>query len=202
LVERSLQDQFLLQTLNVVGVNPQAFGADLKKHYAQILKSKRLDPRNFQMSEEEMKAASQGKAPQVEVAQIREQGAMEREKMKAQVTAQQQQGDVQVAMELAKIDMALESEKLKMTDLHHQAEQANVIRELELKREIFIARYANDRGINLENAKTQLATTAMKVKLQRELSAQKLAGGEGQSQALVPPAEPAERAPDGEAFVA
>jgi hypothetical protein len=42
----------------------------------------------------------------------------------------------------------------------------------------------------------------MKVKLQRELSAQKIAGGEGQSQVLVPPAEPAERAQDGEAFVA
>ncbi len=202
LVERALQDEFLLHIMQMVGPNPQAFGADLKKMFVQILKSKRLDPRDFKMSEEEAKAASQGKAPQVEVAQIREQGSMEREKMKLQAAMQQQEGDVQMAMELAKIDMALESEKLKMAYMQHKEEQLNVVRELELKREIFIARYANDRGINLENAKTQLATTAMKVRLQRELSAQKLAGGEGQSQVLTPPTEPAERAPDGEAFVA
>lgn len=87
----------------------------------------------------------------------------------------------------------------KNAELEHNAQREEIeqnlkIAELQLKQKNSEADYANKRGISLDKAKTALATTGMKINLQKELST----GGGGE--ALKPLAEPPQRAPDGQSF--
>ena len=77
------------------------------------------------------------------------------------------------------------------TQAEHQARMA----ELNIRRELAMLDYANKREITLEQIKADLADSAMKLKVQKELSML-----EGAKQVSVPPTEPAGRALPGHAF--
>ena len=168
LVERAIQDQTILQ-LGAMVMNP-AFGMSPPRWFEQMLKSKRLDPRDFEMTEEEKaKLANQPppEAPAVAAAKIREAGAMER----------------------AKLDAKVDSERAAM-------EREDRMRELALRREVALLEYAKTTKQGLANIKADLAQTAAKIDLQRELGHL----GARAKQVTKPPVEPAGRAPRGQAF--
>ena len=198
LVERALQDQFILTVAQMVMANPVAFGADAKRIFKQILKSRGLDPAEFSMTADELANVPPPQPPpQVLAAQIREQGATQREQAKLALEAQRDQADQALERELAQLEAEIEQQKVLALQEATRATSEIKLKELDLKKQIFVARYANDRQLSLENAKAQLAITAMKVKLQRELSLLK-AGGE----ILNPPAEPPGKAKEGQSFIA
>lgn len=200
MVERALQDQFLMFLLNLVAANPLAFDADLKKFFVELLKSKGLDPRRFQLSPDEkarLLQQTQQPPPQVLAAQIRVQGDLQKEQMRLQAEMQLSQTQTNLAMQVAQLDYQMDMARLKAETAGQQDELRATLAELELKKQIFVARYANDRGMSLEKAKVELATTSMKLNLQRELAMLKVAG-----QATTPAVEPAGKARNGEGFVA
>lgn len=83
LVERELQNQWIAQMAAYV-TNPQ-FRINPAKWFEEFSKSVRFDPKRIQYTDEEWKQISSQpppKATQVEVAEIREAGATERQKMK------------------------------------------------------------------------------------------------------------------------
>ena len=87
----------------------------------------------------------------------------------------------------------------KNAELEHNAQNEErehnlKIAELQLKQKDSEADYATKKGISLDKAKTVLATTGMKLSVQKELS--KANGGE----VIKPLVEPPQRAPDGQSF--
>lgn len=197
MVERSLQDQFILQMATLVAQNPDAFNADLKKMFVELLKARGLDHRAYTLSDEDAaKRPPPPPPPQVMAAQIREQGAMQREQLRLQQSLQLEQAQIAAGQQMAELDAQIDAEKLRVVDANNQAEQDFKRQELDLQKQFYVARYANERGLNLENAKKELAITAMKIKLQRELSLLKAS-----TDVVKPPAEPQGKAPKGQAFV-
>ena len=166
LVERDIQNKNMVNLLGA-SVNP-VYGADPRKAYAEACKAMKIDPKRLQYDDEEWQkmqenAQKQPPAPQIAVAQIREQGAIQRTQMEIEAEAAQRDRDRQIELILA------------------QAE-----------REIDAAMVSKDRDIALQNAKTKLADTLMKLRTQVQLSPGK--------QVANPPNEPAGRAPVGLAF--
>ncbi len=188
LVEQALQDQTVAQILPST-LNP-AFGLNPKKAMEMYLRSKKLQPKDFQFTEEEqakIDAQPPPAAPQIEVAKIR---AGIDEKKIAAMTA-----DTQADNERADKELATKS----TVALH----------ELQLRRELAMLEYANREKTTLDDIKAQLAQTAMKINAQKELSAARVSGkggGKGPPRAqrspniLPPPTEPAGRAANGRAY--
>lgn len=123
-------------------------------------------------------------APQVQAAQIRAEADMQ----KAQAQNQLLQTRIQVDTDR---DRAYVEAETMRTQAEHQARMA----ELNIRRELAMLDYANKREITLEQIKADLADSAMKLKVQKELS--RLEGGQ---QVTNPPTEPAGRAEAGRAF--
>jgi hypothetical protein len=179
LVERDLQNQ-QIPTLLQASPNP-IFGIDPKKAMEQLLKAWHFDPKAWQYDDEEWKKVveNMSKKPQdssLQVAQLKEQGATERQQMEQQFEAQQNDADRKVELILAEFDKDLEAMKK-----------------------------AGDKDINFDNIKQKLADTAMKLKTQRDLSNQSTALAvqkHATPQAENPPTEPAGRAKTGEAYQA
>lgn len=143
LVERAIQDQALAQVLPVA--KDPAFGLSPRKAMAEWLKSRRIDPRRLQYSEEEQKRIDSQpppEAPQVTAAKIL-----------AQSRTQIAQGTAQVDQQLSAEEVALRRE------------------EMASERELRMLEYANKRGISLEQVKAELAKAAMTLQAQRELAA-------------------------------
>lgn len=95
------------------------------------------------------------------------------------------------------------AERIAQAELQAEAQDRN--ERLALERELAMLKYANDRGLTLEQVKAQLAQTAMKINLQRELSEDARMVDlhkHHNPQVMTPPTEPAGRAPAGEAFAA
>ena len=184
LVEREIQNQQILQMGNMV-LNP-AFGLSPAKWIEEYLKSLRMDPEKFKLSDEEkakMAGQQPPEAPQVTVAKIRAQTDMARAKMDADrdaIFAQTEQRNIQI--------------------------QAVAKREqLVLQREIAYLEAQVKKGINVDQAKAKLAETAMKLRTQRDLAAANLTVDvhkhhNPSPQVLTPAVEPPGRAPAGQAF--
>lgn len=202
LVERAIQEETLISMIQL-SANP-LYGADPQKTFAQFAKSRRLDPRDFQYSEEELMQMQQQPPtppPQVQAAQIRAQ----LEQLKLQLQAQQHQDDQALKRELAQVDLQLRSNLSALdTDrdaAYLQAENDRTelmaetkLAELQLKRELAMLDYANKRDISLDELKTSLAETTMRLRTQKELAGVK--GGQVARDEVEPPG----RAPNGEAF--
>lgn len=188
LVEQALQDQFLAQIGPLV-LNP-AYGADPKKWFEMMVRSKKMQPKDLKYTEEEqarIDAQPPPAAPQIEVAKIRAQTDME--KLKVQQTDDDKDREIEVAIGARQIGVAE----------HKIVADASVqLRELELKKELALLDYARHQNTTLTKAQAELAGTSMKLRTQRELSA-KNGGGR---QVMTPPSEPAGRAPRGRAFQA
>lgn len=150
LVEQALQDQFLAQIGPMV-LNP-AYGADPKKWFEMLVRSKHLEPKDLQYSEEEqarIDAQPPPAAPQIEAAKIR---AASAEKIAAQ-------------------GAALDAKQQEI-DQHEVLTNATVeLHTLQLKERLAILEYANREKISLNQAKTDLAQTAMKLQTEERLNA-------------------------------
>jgi hypothetical protein len=176
LVERAIQVQFI-QSLAPMVLNP-AFGIDPKLWTTEMLRGVNMDPSRLVFSPEKQKkidSTPPPPPPQVLAAQIRAQSDLQRAKM-----------DTDRDTEFVKA----ESER---THIMAQGKKE----ELQLKYQIALAQYASDQKMTLDEAKTDLAVTALKMRTQKELAAAKAPG-----QVEKPPTEPPGKAPTGEAYQA
>lgn len=188
LVEQALQNQFI-PTLASLVLTP-AYGLNPKKWAESLIRANKLQPTDFQYTEEEqalIDAQPAPKAPAIEVAMIR---AGIDEKKIAAIAADTEADNARADKELA-------------------TKSTVALHELQLRRELAMLEYANREKTTLDDIKAQLAQTAMKIQAQRELSAQP-AGGKGPPkpqrraapQVATPAVEPRGRAPNGRAFQA
>lgn len=169
LVERAIHDQALVQLLAVLS-NP-IYANNPKKLSELILKSKRIDPRDVQYTDDELQKLAQNQQPppmpQVEAAKVR----------------------ADSDQKIAQLDAQIEAQKAKMNlDRDMAAIQA--------KRDLLMLEYSMRHQITLDEVKVQLAINADKLRTQKEL-----AGMDGRGpQIVAPPTEPPGRAPNGAAY--
>jgi hypothetical protein len=198
LVEREIQAMESMALLQL-SVNP-AFGLDPESAMIEVLKTKRMIPEKWTMSEEKKKAAAekQPMIPAIEVAKIR--AATEDKKIQHLHWKTQ----VETTNDMKKSHDDMDRDLLYADTMARRDETTKMIRmeELRLKREtaamereIKLLDYANQRNIALDQVKKDLAMTSMKLRVQKELSQAGKA-----MQVATPDAEPAGRAADGHAF--
>lgn len=170
--------------------NP-VYGLNPKKMAQEWLSSQGYDVERIKYTPEEEKqmaeaAANAPKAPAIEVAQIREQGATQRQQIKSQEMMQKIQADTDrdtlYEQTMAQREQTLQSFKE---------------RELMLKREIELMKQNSESARLVEELKTKLADTTMKLAMQEKLAR---IPPDGAPQVANPPSEPPQRAPDGQAF--
>lgn len=186
LVERDLQNQAIIQMGNLV-MNP-AFGVDPEKWFSEYLKALRLDPQRFQMDEakkQQLQNQPPPKAPAVEAAEIRASAQVQTAQIK-------EQGETQRAAIDTDRDAVYSQAENERTRLEHEARMA----ELAQRERLAMLDYANKRDLSLDQVKSQMAQTAMKLQTTKELAASKASA----DQLPTPPVEPAGRAPAGESF--
>lgn len=171
MVERAIQDQILGQLLPL-SLNP-AYKLDPERTAEQFLKSKYFDPRTFKYADGE-EPPPQGPPPAVAVAQI---GAQSREKVAQITTGAKQAGD--------QLDAHTRSD-IATAQLHADVHAEHLAYQKAL------LDYANKRGISLDQVKSELAQTTMKLQTERELNAQ----NNGQ-----PAPKPPRRQPEQKPFV-
>ena len=186
LVERDIQTQEMIQVLQMS--KDPAFGWSPKKAASEYLKSRRFDPAQFELSDEEKEALAQQQPPEppvITAAKIRSESAEKIAGIRADVDLRTDASDTDRDMVYSQAEMArVQSE--------HQARMT----ELQLKRELAMLDYANKRGLNLDKVKADLAKTAMTLRTQKEL-----AHVNTQAKQVAKPAfEPRGRAPNGQAF--
>jgi hypothetical protein len=193
LIEKAIQDQMMAQMGAMVS-NP-AFGIDPKRWISEFLRSKRLNPALFQYTEEEQaKIDSQPppEAPQVTAAKIR---------AEAQVaTAQSRDG---LIAEKTRVDTDRDRAYNELMAAREQAsfeterERLTLQRDLaDLKYRQAILDYANRKDIALDQAKAELAKTAMTLQTQKEMAGM----NDGKAEQVAEPiVEPVGRAEDGRA---
>lgn len=197
LVERDLQNQAILQMGALV--KDPAFEVDPAKWFAEACKAQRLDPKRFQMDEEKKAKMAQQPPPpqpQIEVAKIRAQADLLKNRENNQVKQQIAQVDAQVDMQRIQKDTDRDTAYVQAEAARTQATQEAKLQELAMKRELAMLEYANQRQQTLEQVKADLAQTAMKLNTQRELAQMDAHA----KQVLTPPTEPPGRAPDGQAY--
>jgi hypothetical protein len=188
LIEKALQDQFIPQLVQA-SVNP-AYDLHPGRCMEALLRTKRLPPEQFQLTKAEKDEKSKQpppKAPAVEAAEIRAQAQVQVAQSRDQLAAQRNQND-------------LDRDTAYQESLNERGQANDILKleELRLKVRLAELEYANQRQINLDDAKVALARDTMKLNLQRELAG---ADGEG-PQVAAPPTEPAGRAPEGRAYQA
>lgn len=190
LVERSIQDRTIGE-MTPLAQDPQ-FGVDPKKWFAELSRSKHLDPTRFQFSKEEQKqkdAQPPPEAPAVTVANIKAETA------KAQIEAEAARAkeDNALAMEIAKLEAQteIENEKTRSETLRLKSQldtdrdtayvQAETDRTrstfehnmamLALKKQLAQLEFASKHQLSLDQVKARLADTSMRLSVQRELAA-------------------------------
>ena len=186
IIEKALQDQFIPQL--VAASKDPAYELHPGRCMEAMLRSKRLSPEQFQLTEAEKEAKAQQpppKAPAVEAAEIRAQAQVQVAQSRDQLAAQRNQNDVDRDRIYNEVLASREA-----TNYDYN------VRRLELERELALLKYANERQISLDDAKVALARDTMKLQVQKELAG---ADGEG-PQVATPPTEPEGRAADGRAF--
>jgi hypothetical protein len=180
MVEKAIQEQTLAM-LGAMTLNP-AYGMDPKRWAAEFVRVKRMDPAKLQYTEDEQKQmASQPppEAPAVTAAKIR---AASAEKIAGQRD--------QTTLQRAKMDTDRDTQFTLSLERRDATMASNRRDELAIKREIAYLELQIRRGISVDNNKTKLADTVMKLNTQKQMAAQ----------VLKPPIEPPGRAPDGQSF--
>lgn len=169
LVERDIQSQEMVQVVQLC-LNP-AYGKNPAKAMDEFLKSRRFDPAAFDYTDEEkesMKSQQPPEDPRVTAAKIAADATMQRDQQKFQFEAGQSERDQAFQKAMA-----------------------------ELNAELAVHEQQGKREMSMEDLKTLLATTAMKLQMQDKLSSRAAS-----IQAATPPTEPAGRAPAGHAYEA
>ena len=203
MVEKAIQEKTLILLLQAA--NNPAYGADPKKVFTELLTAKRIDPRKIQYSEDDlvkMQNQPPPEAPQVTVAKINAESR--------QVTTQ---ANVDASLQKVKADTDRDTVYVQAETQRAQAVAEAAMAKLQLEREIAnlnyqvkLMQFAQDEKISLNEAKTRLAETAMKLNVQKELSQQTMAASGDKQRSpppvITPPTEPDGLAPDGKAFQA
>jgi len=170
LVERDIQNQAIINMGAVV--KDPSFGIDPKKWIKQYFRSQRLDPKDFQYSKEDQQKIDEQPGPtdpRIEVANIR--AELEQNLAQLRETSSQQ-----------------------ITEFEKRFEEQENEKDRALEAWIASLQDEGQKKISLDELKTKLADTSMKLRTQRELSLVKT------SQTMKPPSEPTGRAPNGRAF--
>ena len=186
IIEKALQDQFIPQL--VAASKDPAYDLHPGRCMEALLRSKRLSPEQFQLTEAEKEAKAQQPPPvppQIEAAKIRAASAEKIAAEQTQLAAQRNQNDIDR-------DTAYQNS----LNERGQATDALALETLRLKLRLAELEYANKQSISLQDAKVALARDTMKLNLQRELAG---ADGEG-PQVATPAVEPEGRAEPGRAF--
>jgi len=186
IIEKALQDQFIQQL--VAASKDPAYELHQGRCMEALLRSKRLSPEQFQLTEAEKEAKAKQpppKAPAVEAAEIRANAQVQVAQSRDQLAAQRNQNDVDRDRIYNEVLASREA-----TNYDYN------VRRLELERELALLKYANERQISLDDAKVALARDTMKLQVQKELAG---ADGEG-PQVATPPTEPEGRAAPGRAY--
>lgn len=200
LVERAIQDQTIMQMAQMA--KDPAFGVDPKKWFKLMAKSKRLDPRELQYTDDEMAKLAQQPPPPPPAVQV---ATIRADIDKAKLAALQQDGKANrdLAMQKIKVDTDRDTVYVQSEQDRTRILGETRMREIEVKRELAMLEYANRHQISLENVKAMLARTAM------TLAAQKQLAGVGHAvdlqkhnnpQVARPAVEPPGRAANGRAF--
>ncbi len=186
IIEKALQDQFIPQL--VAASKDPAYDLHPGRCMEALLRSKRLSPAQFQLTESEKEAKAQQPPPvppQIEAAKIRAASAEKIAQEQIALAAQRNQND-------------LDRDTAYQQSLNErgQANDALKIEELRLKVRLAELEYANRQQISLQEAKVKLATETMGIQAQF-----KLAGMDGKGpEVATPPTEPPGRADPGEAY--
>lgn len=168
LVERAIQDQSIAQ-MGAMVVNP-AYGVDPKKYFKMLCKTKKLNPADLQYTPEEqarIDAAPKPEAPQVTAARITADTSLKTAVMKQGVDQQSVQSEERIAAAAH----ALEGGRVEAENNRTVVDHIGRLHDLNTKRELAMLEYANRRQISLDDAKAELAKTAMTLDTQRELNA-------------------------------
>lgn len=177
LVDRDIQNQAVVQMASIV-LNP-VFGVNPKKWFEQYCRSQRLDPANFQYTEDEQAKIDQA--------------------------MQQQPTDPRIAVAQLKADMDTKMAQFnqqaneRMTLIQQQFDAEENAKDRELQAWLKQLEATGAQQINIAQLRQRLTDTAMKLKTQRELSLHKTMPAQ---QVETPPTEPAGRAKPGQAFQA
>ena len=186
IIEKALQDQTIMAMAGMVA--NRAFKIDPAKWFEAWARSKRLTPSEFQYSEEDWEKLQQEPppvAPQVQAAQIRAEAQVKVAESRDQLQAQRNQADVDR-------DTAYNESLARRDEIARERARE----ELSMRWQLALLEYAKQERITLQEAKTRLAETTMKLQVQREL-----AGTDGRGpQVATPPTEPPGRAEDGRAY--
>ena len=176
LVERDLQSQAIPHVLEA-SLNP-VFKLDPAKSMQEYLKSQKLDVKRFDYDDEEWQKVVEGLSqpapdPAMAVAELR----AETERFRTEVT-----------------------ERIGMAKIETESQDKGLDRVLdmslaELKSQIDTMSESGKKEMSAEQVKSAIAQTVMKLKTQVALSDKK-----AEMEALTPPTEPAQHAPDGKAF--
>lgn len=199
LIEKALQDQTILAMGAMV---PQkAFRIDPAKWFESWCRSKHMIASEFQYTDEEWaKIMSQPPvlSESVQVAQISAKSRIDAANITAGVTGQRIQAEVDRGT--AYVNAQSERDQIQAQMKEKQLDQQERIANLNYQ--IKLAEFAMQRNISLEQAKTQLATTAMKLNVQKEISNMdnRIDIHKHHNPVITPPTEPAGRAEPGHAF--
>jgi hypothetical protein len=168
LVERAIQDQSIAQ-MGAMAANP-IYGIDPKKWAKLFLKSKRLNPEQVQYTEEEQAKIDAAPPPEnstVTVAKIVQDTALKLGVMQQSADQQTTQSEGQIAAAAHALEVGTA-----------QTEQQRVHGELTIKAHALqmqhdqaLMEYANRMKISLDQAKAQLAKTAMQLQTETALNA-------------------------------
>lgn len=141
LVERDAQNQFLMQSVGL-SLNP-IYKLDPQKIMAKILKSQRISAEDVEMEDEQWQQAMKnvGQNPAAAIAQIREQGAAQRQTEKLGFEAQQNDMDRALTQWIKQVEATLDQLAI-----------------------------AEDKEDGLRDAKVALARDTMKLRTQIQLS--------------------------------
>ncbi|MES3041810.1 MAG: hypothetical protein V4730_11765 [Pseudomonadota bacterium] len=192
LVERDIQNQEMVNILQLCA-NP-IYKKNPAKAMDEYLKSRRFDPAAFDYTEEELKKIAEQKPPEdprITAAKITAEAAVKREELESQQATDHAAANARLEMQRQQFEAA-EADK----------DRALAQMELEIDQKLQVERLTSDERRDLERQKVLLASVALKLKTQTDLS---LAGhrvslSQGR-QALAPPTEPAGQAAPGKAFI-
>lgn len=190
LIERDAHSQLLMQMLGM-SLQP-AYGADPELVYKEFLLSQRFDAEKLLLSDEkkaELAKRQQPPPPQIAAAQIRAQSAEKIAQMRTQ----------------SDMDHAAADAQLTMAQQQFDANEAGKDRQLEMlmaqvNERIEAMKGQGAKEISFENLKAMLASTSLKLNVQKDLSLASHMVNLNNRQVMTPPSEPAGRARPGRAF--
>lgn len=186
LIEKALADITIAQMANMV-LNP-AFGLNPRRWVEAYLRSKRLIPSDFTLTQDEMDQLAKQPPP--------EDPTVTAAKIRAQATLQAAQSRDALAAHRISADMDRDTAHVQAQTERTAMEREKMLAELAMRERIAMLEYAKAMNISLNDAKTALAKATMELRLQREL-----AGADGKGPQVAEPAvEPEGRAPEGQAF--